>query len=43
MRKTYIYSANLKLLYFYLHCLRVRKIERINNFDILLFARTNIL
>jgi len=43
MRKTYIYNANLKLIYLYFYFLKVREIKRISNFDILTLARINIL
>ena len=43
MRKTYIYNANIKLLYLYFYLLRSRKIKRVKKFNILLFTRINIL
>jgi len=42
MRKTYIYSANIKLTCLHLYLLRNQEIERVNNFDILSFIETNI-
>jgi len=45
MRKTYIYSANIKSIYFCvrLYLLKDRKSKKISNFDIFLSAETNIL